>query len=335
MSKSDDSLMATTNVCKLAFVSDLFVQTALIEMYAKCGSLDIAAEVLDEMCEPDLVSYNIELARRLFDKMPEKDLVSWNTLIHGFTAAGNMGYARQLFDTSRDSNGALRLLHEIQLANVKPDKVTMVGVLAACGEMVYHTNQIEVDLKLGTSLVDMYAKCGDITNSLEVFNKIGLRDFLTWSAMIIGLMDHGFAELSLDHFSKMISEGLKPNGVTFVGVLSACSHAGLVEQGRLNEARELIRSKPFSLDAVVWRALLGGCRIHKNIELAEEAAVNLLHLEPQVDGNYVLLSNMMRSGSIQKLVPGSSSIEVDNGVYEFIADDESHPQVQRNLSTSG
>ncbi|KAI3965292.1 hypothetical protein MKW92_040837 [Papaver armeniacum] len=369
-----------THVWKLGFLSDLFVQTALIEMYAKCGTLDIAEKVLDEMGEPDLVSYNvmlaeyvrvgeIESARRLFDKMPEKDLVSWNTLIHGFTTAGIIGDARQLFVTRRESNEALRLFQEMQLANVKPDKVTMVCVLSSCGELgalnmgkMIHEyikrNRIEVDLKLGTSLVDMYAKCGDIANSLEVFNKMVLKDVLTWSAMIIGLANHGFAELALDHFNKMISQGFKPNGVTFVGVLSACSHAGLVDMGwkyfksmseihRLEPkiehygCMELIRSMPFSPDAVVWRALLGGCRIHKNIELAEEAAVNLLHLEPQVDGNYILLSNvysearnwdkvintrkMMRGGSIQKLVPGNSSIEV-NGLYEFIADDESHPK---------
>ncbi|OVA20175.1 Pentatricopeptide repeat [Macleaya cordata] len=402
-----------THVWKLGFILDLFVQTALVEMYARFGTLDVAQRVFDEMYEPDLVSYNvmlaeyarvgeIELARRLFDKMPEKDLVSWNTLIHGYASTGNVGAARQLFNNSserdlvswssmisayaknRQSNEALRLFHKMQLANVKPDKVTMVSVLSACGEMgalnmgkmiheYIERNRIEVDVKLGTSLVDMYAKCGDITNSLEVFNKMHLRDVLTWSSMIIGLANHGFAELALDHFSKMMSEGFKPNDITFVGVLSACNHVGLVDMGwkyfksmsdfhgiehkvehygcmvdllgragQLEEARELIRSMPFAPDAVVWRALLGGCRIHKNVEFAEEAALNLLQLEPQVDGNYVLLSNvyyeaknwekvmnvrkMMRGGSIQKVVPGSSSIEVDNGVHEFIAGDESHPK---------
>ncbi|RVW33607.1 Pentatricopeptide repeat-containing protein [Vitis vinifera] len=193
----------------------------------------------------------------------------------------------------------------------------------------------------------MYAKCGDIDNSLRVFNGMNNRDVFAWSAMIMGLANHGFGELALDHFSKMISEDIKPNDVTFIGVLSACSHIGLVDEGwtyftsmskvygvspkiehygcvvdilgrgRLEEAKELIRSMPFAPDAIVWRALLGACRIYKNVEIAEEATVNLLELEPHVDGNYK--------------VPGSSSIEVDNAVHEFVAGDQSHPESKKIL----
>ncbi|XP_059624809.1 pentatricopeptide repeat-containing protein At5g66520-like [Cornus florida] len=401
-----------TQVLKLGFGCDLFIQTALIEMYAKFGHIDVAHNVFDEMTDPDLVSYNVLLAeyvrvgeissaQELFDKMPDKDLVSWNTMIHGYASRGELGVAKKLFDRtcekdvvswssiiaayakSRQSNEALRLFHEMQVANIVPDKITMVSVLCACGDvgalgmgkMVHECierNRIEIDLKLGTALVDMYGKCGDIDSSMRVFNQMNKRDVFAWSAMIMGLANHGLGELALDHFSRMISEEIKPNDVTFIGVLSACSHIGLVDKGwiyfksmndgygvtpklehygcmvdilgragRLQEARELIRSMPIAPDAIAWRAFLGACRIYKNVELAEEATVNLLELEPHVDGNYVLLSNiysqakkwdkvvnirrMMKDINIQK-APGSSSVEVDNAVHEFVAADKSHPQ---------
>ncbi|XP_058070660.1 pentatricopeptide repeat-containing protein At1g08070, chloroplastic-like [Magnolia sinica] len=403
-----------THVLKLGFGSDLFVQTAMMEMYAKVGDIKLARSVFDEMPECDLVSYNVLLAeyvrfgdigsaRQLFNMMPDRDLVSWNIMIHGYATSGDLGTARQLFDRScgrdlvswssmitayarsRQSTEALRLFREMQLSKVVPDGVTMVSVLSACGDvgaltigkMVHdfiERSGIEVDVKLATSLVDMYAKCGDIENSLKIFNSMNVKDVLNWSAMIMGLAFHGYGEFALDLFSKMISEGIQPNDITFVGVLSACGHVGLVNRGRtyfssmndqygvspkiehygcmvdllgragcLQEARELIRSMPFAPDAVVWRALLGGCKIHKNVELAEEAIINLLELEPHVDGHYVLLSNiyaqgkrwdkvanarkMMRGNSIQK-VPGSSSIEVDGAVHEFVAGDKSHPKTE-------
>nr|DAD20267.1 TPA_asm: hypothetical protein HUJ06_021730 [Nelumbo nucifera] len=401
-----------TQILKLGFSSDLFVQTALIEMYSKFGDMVIARKILDEMNEPDLVSYNvllseyvkageIELARHLFDNMPNKDLVSWNTMIHGYAAHGSVASARKLFDAciqrdlvswssmisayakSRQSNEALRLFHDMQLAKVMPDGITMVSVLSACGDigalgmgkMVHEyieRSGIKIDVKLGTSLVDMYAKCGDIDNSLVVFSKMDVKDVLTWSSMIMGLANHGLGEVALDYFLKMTEEGINPNDITFVGVLTACSHVGLISKGwafftsmndvygvtpklehygcmvdilgragHLQDARELIKSMPFAPDAIVWRTLLSACRVHKNVELAEEAILNLMELEPDDDGNYVLLSNiyaqakmwsnvvnvrrMMRSRSIIK-VPGSSSIEVDNTVHEFIAGDKSHPK---------
>ncbi|XP_010052946.3 pentatricopeptide repeat-containing protein At1g74630 [Eucalyptus grandis] len=399
---------------KIGFESDLFVQTALIEMYAKLGSVEISKRILDDLEEPDLVSFNvllaeyvrigeIQLARDLFDKMLERDLVSWNTMIHGYATLGDVMEARKLFDDARErdvvswssmigayartrqSNEALKLFHEMQLANVVPDNITMVSVLAACGDigalgmgkMIHEyikRTRIEVDMKLGTSLVDMYAKCGDIDNSLRVFNQMDRRDVLTWSSAILGLANHGSGQAALQFFSEMIAEGIEPDDMAFVGVLSACSHMGLVDEGRtyftlmsdvygiapkmehygcmvdilaragrLQEARELIRKMPFAPDAVVWRALLGGCRVYKESDLAEEATVNLLELEPNADGNYVLLSNiytqekkwdkvihmrkMMRNVNIEK-VPGSSSIEVDNAVHEFIAGDRSHPRTE-------
>lgn len=266
---------------------------------------------------------------------------------------------------------------------MSPDGATMVSVLSACadigalgmGKMAHEyleRNKIELDLKLGTALVDMYAKCGDIRNSLGVFNDLQHRDVLTWSAMILGLANHGRGKAALELFTDMVSSGVGPNNITLVGVLIACSHVGLVDQGRevfsymstkygisptiehygcmvdllsrgghLEEALRLIENMPFEPDAVVWRALLGGCKIHKNVKLAEEAVAHLVQLEPYVDGHYVLLCNIyaqakrwdgvanvrkrMRELNICR-VPGSSSIEVDDAVHEFVAGDGSHPK---------
>lgn len=397
----ENGLKVHALVVKLGFCSDLYVQTALIEMYARCGFMEYACKVLDYMEEPDLVSYNvllaeyvrigeIKMAHELFDRMPERDLVSWNTIIHGYSSLGDFSASRKPFDIAtgeqrQQSNEALRLFHDMQLANMVPDKITIISVLNACGnlgalgmgktiheyiERNYGINRM--DMKLETSLLDMYAKCGDIDSSLRIFESMNEKDVFTWSVMIMGLANHGFGDLALEYFTNMVIEGIKPNDVTFIGVLTACSHIGLVERGwmyfksmstsygiapkiehygclvdifgragRLREAMELIRTMPFAPDAIVWRAFLGACRIHKNVELAEEATVNLLQLEPHVDGNYVLLSNiysqamkwdkvvslrrMMKTANIHK-VPGSSSIEVDNAVYEFVSGDRSHPK---------
>ncbi|KAF7803850.1 pentatricopeptide repeat-containing protein [Senna tora] len=396
---SENGLKLHAHVLKLGFSPDLYVQTALIEMYAKCGCVEYAVKVLDYMREPDLVSYNVLLsefvrmgefamAHDLFDRMPERDLVSWNTIIHGYTSLGDIGASKKSFDIAtseqrRQSTEALKLFHDMQLANVVPDKITMISVLNACGnvgalgmgKMIHEyveRNGIGIDMKLGTSLLDMYAKCGDIDSSLRMFERMNQKDIFTWSVMIMGLANHGFGDLALEYFTKMVSQGITPNEVTFIGVLCACSHIGLVERGwvyfksmssvygvtpkiehygcmvdtlgragRLQEAMELIRTMPFAPDAIVWRAFLGACRIHKNVELAEEATVSLLELEPHADGNYVLMSNMysqamkwdkvvnlrrmMKNANIQK-VPGCSSIEVDNSVYEFVSGDKSHPK---------
>ncbi|KAG0475927.1 hypothetical protein HPP92_012768 [Vanilla planifolia] len=400
------------NVVKLGFVSDLFVQTALMEMYAKSSDIRTARRVFDDTPNRDLVMFNAMLgeyvnrgdilqASHLFDAMPERDLYSWNTMIHGFSVSGDLGCAREVFDKmnerdviswssiisayvqSRKPNVALRLFQDMQKHRAVPDNVTMVSVLSACGDMgalgmgkavhrLIIKSGIQVDVKLGTSLVEMYARCGDIDNSLLAFCSMSAKDSLTWSAMILGLANHGLAIDAMELFSKMISEGVKPHDTAFVGVLSACNHAGHVGEGKahfdsmskiygitpkmehygcmvdllgrsghIEEARMVIVSMPFEPDAVVWRALLGGCLIHKNVDVAEEAIVNLINLQPHVDGHYVLLSNIyagekrwddiaelrrrMRSQRIIK-VPGSSSIELENELYEFVAGDRSHPK---------
>ncbi|KAI7724918.1 hypothetical protein M8C21_012696, partial [Ambrosia artemisiifolia] len=324
-----------TQVVKLGFGNDLFVQTGVIEMYVKFKCVEFARKVFDETPQRDLVMCNVllaeyarigemGLARRVFDEMLKRDLVSWNTMIHGYSLQGGLGMAHE----------ALSLFNEMRLGKILPDKITFVSVLSACsdlgalgmGKMVHEyieRRRIEIDVKLGTCLVNMYAKCGDIDNALKVFNPLKDKDVFLWSVMIMGLANHGYGDVALDHFHAMISEGVKPNGITFVGVLSACSHTGLVNDGWnyfnsmrdvyglkpeiehygcmvdilcragcLDAARNVIRNMPFKPDARIWRTVLAACKIYKNVELAEEATSEIRSLEAYDDGNYVLLSNI-------------------------------------------
>ncbi|KAF0906945.1 hypothetical protein E2562_013322 [Oryza meyeriana var. granulata] len=392
--------------------ADLFVRTALVEMYAKAGRVDLARAAFDEAPRRDVFLCNVMIAayvarsevaeaRKVFDGMPVRDLVSWNTMIHGYAMRGEVGMAREIFDgteerdafswssmisayaKSQRSKEALELWREMRAASIVPDCITLVSVVSACSDLgalavgaeVHHfvdSNKIELDLKLGTALIDMYAKCGDIENSQRVFDGMPEKDVQTWSSMIIGLANHGLGHESLSLFSKMISEGMKPNGVTFVGVLIACTHVGLVSEGKkyfrsmsevhgveptvehygcmvdllgrsghVEEARQLIRSMTFEPDAIIWRALLGACRIHKNVGIAEEAMAKLRVLDPLGDGHYVLLSNIyaqanswegvtemrktIRRDNIQR-IPGRSSIEWEEKIHEFVSGDRSHPR---------
>ncbi|SPT16782.1 unnamed protein product [Triticum aestivum] len=394
--------------------ADLFVRTALVEMYAKSGRAELARAAFDEAPRRDVFLCNVMLAayvargevaeaRQVFDGMRDRDLVSWNTMIHGYAVRGDVGMAREIFDATSDrdafswssmisayakgrrSKEALELWKVMRAARIAPDCITMVSVLSACSDMgaltigaevhrFVESHRVEVDMKLGTALVDMYAKCGDIENSLKVFHAMPVMDVLTWSSMIIGLANHGLGHDALSLFSEMISQGLQPNEITFVGVLMACTHVGLVSDGKkyfssmtdvhgvvprvehygcmvdllgraghVEEAMQLIRSMPFEPDAIIWRTLLGACRIHKNVEIAEEAMAKLRVLDPLADGHYVLLSNIyaqanswegvaemrktIKRENIQR-VPGRSSIEWENTVHEFVSGDRSHPRIE-------
>eukprot|EP01018_Ginkgo_biloba_P037427 Gb_17092 [translate_table: standard] len=335
------------------YESDVFVDNSLVDMYMKCGS--------------------IEIARQLFEKMSTRDLVSWNAMIAGYAQNGH-------------GNEALTLFHQMLYANVNPDPVTMVSVLQACallgalrqgkGIHDYMIRSGSVwDVFVVTALIDMYAKCGSIEIAQKLFNKMSERNVVSWNAMIAGYGMHGHGEDALETFTKMQQTGMKPTHITFVCVLSACSHAGLVDEGRhffdcmsrdycitpkvkhyacmvdllgraghLDEAQDFIKNMPLEADASVWGALLGACRIHYNIELGEYVAGHLFDLEPENAGYYVLLSNiyaavgrwddvakvrtMMRDRRVKK-TPGCSFIEVNNRVHTFLVGDKSHPHSEK------
>ncbi|PHT68385.1 Pentatricopeptide repeat-containing protein, mitochondrial [Capsicum annuum] len=312
---------------------------ALIDMYMKNGSLNEAKALFDRMDERTVVSWTtmisgfakfgcLDEARRLFNEMPEKAIVQWNALIGGYVQA-------------KRGKEALILFQEMQTMNIKPDEVTMVSCLSACAQLgaldigiwIHHyikKHKLFLTVSLGTALVDMYAKCGNIENTLQVFHEMPVRNSLTWTAAIGALAHHGNGHDALSYFSKMIDSGLRPDDVTFLGVLSACCHGGLIEEGRnlfaqmstkfkippkskhyscmvdllgraglLEEAYELIHCVPMEADASVWGALFFACRAHGNIEIGEKAALKLLELDPDDSGTYVLLANMYVEASMQ------------------------------------
>lgn len=360
---------------------NLTLNNAILDMYVKCGS--------------------VEDAKRLFDVMPEKDIVSWTTMLDGYAQSGNYDEAYRIFEampcqdiaawnaliSAYEQNGkpkeALATFHKLQInKSAKPDEVTLVSTLSACAQLgaidlggwihVYIKKQeIKMNCHLTTSLVDMYAKCGDLEKALEVFNSVERKDVFVWSAMIAGLAMHGRGKAAIDLFYEMLEAKVKPNAVTFTNILCACSHTGLVDEGRnifhqmgpiygvvpgvkhyacmvdilgrsghLEEAMEFIEKMPIAPSASVWGALLASCRLHGNVELAEQACSQLLELDPRNHGAYVLLSNIyakngewdqvsalrkfMRDSGLKK-EPGCSSIEVNGIIHEFLVGENSHP----------
>ncbi|BFG33937.1 hypothetical protein CerSpe_202110 [Prunus speciosa] len=360
---------------------NLTLNNAMLDMYVKCGSVEDAKRLFDRMPEKDIVSWttmldgyaqlgNYEEAWRVFAAMPSQDIAAWNVLISSYEQSGKPKEALAVFNELQKSKSP------------KPDEVTLVSTLAACAQLgaidlggwihVYIKKQVmKLNCHLTTSLIDMYAKCGDLDKALEVFNSVERRDVFVWSAMIAGLAMHGQGRDALEFFSKMLEAKVKPNAVTFTNVLCACSHTGLVDEGRtffyqmepvygvvpgikhyacmvdilgrsgnLDEAVELIEKMPIPPTASVWGALLGACKLHGNVVLAEKACSHLLELDPRNHGAYVLLSNIyaktgkwdevsglrkhMRDAGIKK-EPGCSSIEVNGSVHEFLVGDNSHP----------
>ncbi|CAA6667378.1 unnamed protein product [Spirodela intermedia] len=358
---------------------DLHVHSSLIDMYSKNGSLESAVKLFDGRSDRDVVTWNSMVAcffrrqevakgRELFEKMPERNAVSWNTVITGYAQNGR-------------ALEALELFRRMQLQGWRPSEATLVGVLSACaqagaldvGKWIHHyidISSIGMDLKLSNSLIDMYAKGGSLGNARKLFDAMRDRSVVSWNCMIGGLALHGHGEEAIRLFGEMERGGVCPDEITFVGLLSACAHAGLAEEGRsyfnimekehgivpkvehygcMIDILGLIKMMPVAPDAGVWGALLSACRRHGRLDLAEDALVHLLELEPWNAGNHVLLSNMlaargcwsevervrlrMKASYIGK-TPGSSSIEIDRSVWEFVAGDRSHPRSEEIYATS-
>lgn len=317
---------------RYAIEETLTLSNAMLDMYIKCGSLEDAKLLFDQMSARDSISWTTMLvgcarsgefdaAQHIFDVMPSHDIASWNALISGY-------------EQSCQPKKALALFHELLQTDAKPDEVTLVAALSACSQLGalelgcwihahIKKNNFNLNSHLMTSLIDMYSKCGDLDKALEVFRSTEQRDVFVWSAMIAGLAMHGKGKASLDLFMQMQETKVKPNKVTFTNIFCACSHSGLVNEGRLyfsqmlpvygiapnvehygcmidilgragllDEAKELIEGMPMPPCASVWGALLGACAIHKNIELGEYAFRHLIELEPRNHGAYILLSNI-------------------------------------------
>eukprot|EP01018_Ginkgo_biloba_P011196 Gb_27462 [translate_table: standard] len=319
-------------ICKTGFQCDVFVAIALVDMYSKCGRIETARNVFDKIHQRDVVSWNamiagyaqnghVDEALKLFEEMPEPDVVSWTVMIAGYA---QNGYNEE----------ALKLFRQMQQAGVIADSKAFVSVLQACANLAAMELGMEIheeitrsglqsNVSIANALANMYAKCGNLNNSHNVFDKIHHRDVASWNVMIAGYAMHGCGKEALKLFEQMQDYGMIPNHVTLLCVLSACCHAGLVNEGqqyfdcisqyyhitpamehygrmvdllgragRLDEAVDFINKMPIKPDATVWRCLLGACRLHGNTQLGESVAQCLFELDPKNAAPYVLLSNI-------------------------------------------
>ncbi|KAG5536981.1 hypothetical protein RHGRI_024420 [Rhododendron griersonianum] len=323
--------------------------TSLVDMYSKCGRVDTA--------------------RRLFDEMPRRDFVAWSAMISGYGQASR-------------HREALELVHVMQKTNIEPTEVTMVSILFSCavlgaletGKWVHSyvmKKRMKLTVTLGTALMDLYLKCGSVGNAIEVFRKMPSKNVFSWTVLIQGLANNGQGKKAIGFFHSMVEKNITPNNVTFVAVLCACSHAGLVDEGRgffasmnrdfdiepmiehygcmvdilgragcIEEAYEFINNMPIQPNAVIWRTLLASCRVHKNVEIGERSLKNVVRLESAHSGDYILLSNIYASvGRLEdavrvrnqikeegiKKMPGCSVIEMDGIIHEFFSEDNIHP----------
>ncbi|XP_049392606.1 pentatricopeptide repeat-containing protein At2g13600 isoform X2 [Solanum stenotomum] len=317
---------------------DLIICNALVDMYAKFGRIAEARWIFDKMPVRSVVSdtclvsgyarvASVKTARAVFLGMIERNVVSWNALIAGYTQNGN-------------NEEALNLFLMLKREPVWPTHYTFGNLLNACANLAdlklgrqahahilkhgfRFQNGPEPDIFVGNALIDMYMKCGSVEDGSCVFTKMLDRDWVSWNAVIVGYAQNGHAMKALETFKVMLVSGEKPDHVTMIGVLCACSHAGLVEEGRqcfysmdteygltpfkdhytcmvdilgkagcLEEAKDLIESMPMPPDSVVWGSLLAACKIHREIELGKYVAEKLLEIDPTNSGPYVLLSNM-------------------------------------------
>ncbi|KAK1441296.1 hypothetical protein QVD17_07143 [Tagetes erecta] len=350
------------HVVKNGFMDDGYVRSAGIQMYASFGRL-IEARMMCDYGEFDVVCFNamvdgylkhgeIEAAWVLFRSKGEKNVGSWNVMVTGLGKCGLVEDARKVFDEmpERDEiswsamidgynrNGcykeALEVFRAMQRENIKPKKFVLSSVASACanvgsldqGKWIHgyvRESSIELDGVLGTALLDMYAKLGRLDLAWDVFETMKRKELSSWNAMIGGLAMHGRAKDAIELLLKMEKQRVKPNDITFVGVLNACAHGGLVDvgfayfnrmqevhgveptvhhygclvdllarAGRLAEAEELISIMPMTPSPAVWGALLGACKVHGNINLGEKVGNMLIKLDPKNGGRYALLSNI-------------------------------------------
>uniref|UniRef100_A0A7N0V578 DYW domain-containing protein n=1 Tax=Kalanchoe fedtschenkoi TaxID=63787 RepID=A0A7N0V578_KALFE len=298
----------------------------------------------------------VDEARRVFDGMVEKNLVSWSTMVSGYAKMGRLGEARQLFDEMPEKNvvcwnamiagysqnerygDAISLFRRMQqVSGLRPNDVTLVSILASCSHLgaldlgrwidkFITRSRMSLSLFVGNALADMYAKCGCIVEARRVFDKMLDKDVISWSIIICGLAMNGHADEAFGCFQEMLNHQMNPSETTFMGLLAACTHAGLVDlglkyfnmmaekftitpkvehygcvvdmlsrAGRLNEAEERISSMPMQPNVVVWGALLGGCQIYKDADRGERVAHHILELDPHHSGSLIYLAGIYAS----------------------------------------
>ncbi|RVW60601.1 Pentatricopeptide repeat-containing protein [Vitis vinifera] len=325
-----------------------YVMNGLISMYAKCGNVEDGSHVFRTIRVKDTVSWNslisglsenymLDDARVVFEKMPKRDVVSWTAIISAYVQAGH-------------GEVALDLFLDMLARGIKPNQLTVTSLLSACGNLGW----------------------------LLCVEEMPEHDLITWNAVLVGCAQNGLGKEAIKIFEQMEVEGILPDQMSFLGVLCACSHAGLVDEGwahfnsmtqkygimplvyhytcmvdllgragYLSEAEALIENMPVKPDSVIWEALLGACRIHRNVELGQRVAERLFQMTKPKSATYVLLSNLFASqgmwdkvAEIRKLMkdqgltkePGISWIQVKNKLHCFVTGDRTHDQIEEIYS---
>ncbi|KAG6470924.1 pentatricopeptide repeat-containing protein At2g22070-like [Zingiber officinale] len=307
---------------------------ALISMYSKSGGVEIARRLVKQTVATDLnvISFtallegyiklgDLQPAREIFELMKNRDVIAWTAMIVGYEQNGFNSEGMDLFRLMLDKGP-------------KPNNYTLAAVLSICSTLASLDNGKQIHCKaiksgnlsvsVSNALITMYAKSGSITGARRVFDQIcQLKETVSWTSMVIALAQHGLGEEAITLFEEMINTGVKPDHITYVGVISACTHAGLVEQGKqyfqwmqtkhliqptqshyscmidlfaraglLQEAQEFIKHMPIDPDDIAWGSLLAACKVHKDAELAKIAAERLLATNPDNSGAYSALANV-------------------------------------------
>jgi len=367
-------LKASTSGCNVALLGDLgrivhtqilksdverdeVLCTALIDSYVKKGRTAYARTVFDVMSEKNVVCStslisgymnqgSFEDAERIFNKTLDRDVVVFNAMIEGYSKTSE--YARR----------SLEVYIDMQRLKFRPNVSTFASVIGACsmlaafeiGQQVQSQlmkTPLYADIKLGSALIDMYSKCGRVSDAQRVFNHMHVKNVFSWTSMIDGYGKNGFPDEALELFGKMQKEyGIVPNNVTCLSALSACAHAGLVDKGweifhrmeneylvkpgmehhacmvdllgragRLNQALEFVMRMPERPNSDVWSALLSSCRLHGNIEMAKSAANELFKLNATGrPGAYVALSNTLADAGKWESVTELREIMKERGI---------------------
>lgn len=335
-------------VIKYGFDSNVYVGSSLLDMYARCSLMD----------ETHFV----------FHSLLSKNEVSWNALIAGHARKSEGERAVDLFcKMLRENFGPTHFTYSSVFA-----ACASIGALEQ-GRWV-HAHMIKSGQQLiafvGNTLLDMYAKSGSIEDAKKVFVRLIRRDVVSWNSMLIACAQHGLGQETVERFEEMLKIGISPNAVTFLCVLTACSHAGLLDKGQhyfelmkkynveadvshyvtmvdllgraghLDCAERFIKDMPIEPTAAVWGALLGACRMHKNMDLGAYAAERIFELDPHDSGPHVLLSNIYASAGrwshaakVRKIMkesgvkkePACSWVDIENAVHMFVANDDAHP----------
>lgn len=350
----------------------------MISGYVKVGDMRNAQLLFEKMPDKSIVSRtaivsgysavgDVKSARLAFDRMPVRNVVSWNAMISGYVH-------------NRKFEEALDVFHSMLLCSEQlPDQTTLISVLSACSHLgsIEHgrwvslfieKNMIELSLSLGNALVDMFAKCGDVQNANEVFNKMEKRCIITWTTMISGLAVNGKCREALALYDDMCLQNLPPDDVVFLSVLSACVHGGLVEEGKrvydqmirtfkitpriehygcmvdlfsragkLNEAVNVIEKMHLEPNAVIWATMLYSCKIHGNLDLLKHVTRKIMDQEPLNPCYYTLVSNLSASlgqwenASNSRLAMKNQKIEKEPGCSSIQLDDHIHEFLAKDI----